>query len=351
MHISDKYRISDYYLFIIVSKQPLTVLSKLLKVLKPSIHRMTRSKHAITCYLEISPANIKKIQIILRSYSSPSEVITGFDLDSSGLCWYNDQLYATPRAYFSLSKMIIHLDIDRMSTTYNYRLIKYSMKKGFAIRVPYTITDEMKKEVVKHVQLINRSYGYSYIDQSDSTQRYNDSLLGLLVVKSLASLHGTSRHMAHSDYDLKPNAKHGSIPVSVRKHFNQHKIFAFYSLSSDSFYGYLCHRIEDAIDIPWKAELGSLTDLIKIDFPPKIEFMTKNPGTQLTASFHPLNKTAKQWCRIFSIPPKYKDATKNETFHFISNRYMPLLPEENYFHLSDATGETVLKWDMEGKRF
>ncbi|KAI6632798.1 hypothetical protein MCOR14_007048 [Pyricularia oryzae] len=82
-----------------------------------------RTKHAITI---CSQYPTRHIQIVLRIYKSVSEILTGFDIDSSGAAYDGKQVYCTPRALQSYMTQINHIDLSRRSPSYENRLSKYS---------------------------------------------------------------------------------------------------------------------------------------------------------------------------------------------------------------------------------
>lgn len=82
-----------------------------------------RTKHAITICSQSPP---RHIQIVLRIYKSVSEILTGFDIDSSGAAYDGKQVYCTPRALQSYMTQINHIDLSRRSPSYENRLSKYS---------------------------------------------------------------------------------------------------------------------------------------------------------------------------------------------------------------------------------
>jgi hypothetical protein len=74
-------------------------------------------------------------QIVLRIYNSISEILTGFDIDSSGAAYDGKQVYCTPRALQSYMTQINHIDLTRRSPSYENRLSKYS-HRGFEVYWP-----------------------------------------------------------------------------------------------------------------------------------------------------------------------------------------------------------------------
>lgn len=72
-----------------------------------------------------------KIQIIKRIYSSPEQVIGGFDLDPSRFFMNTEfEIYCTVGAFISLQYRMNPINFNSYSSTFTRRISKYS-KKGF----------------------------------------------------------------------------------------------------------------------------------------------------------------------------------------------------------------------------
>ncbi len=77
------------------------------------------------------------VQVILRLYRSPAEIILGFDVDCCCiLTTLNGETYATERGCYALSNAYNVVNFDRLSPSYEYRIGKYN-KRCFAIWIPY----------------------------------------------------------------------------------------------------------------------------------------------------------------------------------------------------------------------
>lgn len=76
-----------------------------------------------------------KVQIILRLYRTVSEIIHGFDVDSCCLGFDGKSYWGTKRAVYSITKGYNTVNFDRMSPSYEYRLMKYAIR-GVPIKVP-----------------------------------------------------------------------------------------------------------------------------------------------------------------------------------------------------------------------
>ncbi|PRP82161.1 hypothetical protein PROFUN_10432 [Planoprotostelium fungivorum] len=91
-----------------------------------------RSKHTITI---ASGYPQRHIQIVLRLYKSPAEVLMGFDVDSCAVGFDGVKVWMDPRCARALKYEINLIDLTRRSPSYEYRLHKYA-KRGFSVGVP-----------------------------------------------------------------------------------------------------------------------------------------------------------------------------------------------------------------------
>eukprot|EP00035_Acanthoeca_spectabilis_P001066 m.77336 g.77336 ORF g.77336 m.77336 type:complete len:688 (-) comp10604_c0_seq3:132-2195(-) len=86
-----------------------------------------------------SPASVlQQIQVVLRLYDSPAEVLLGFDVDCACLGFDGDRVWALPRALRALKhniNVLNPLHAWPLRASYEYRLCKYALR-GYAIAVP-----------------------------------------------------------------------------------------------------------------------------------------------------------------------------------------------------------------------
>ncbi len=97
-----------------------------------------------------------KIQVILRLYKAPTEIVHGFDLDCVGILWDGTlsngkpNLWATERALYAHEHRVNWFDPARASPSYAFRLSKYSLR-GYQIMLPgfdQAIIDHDKFKVI-----------------------------------------------------------------------------------------------------------------------------------------------------------------------------------------------------------
>ncbi|KAK6535854.1 hypothetical protein TWF281_000104 [Arthrobotrys megalospora] len=91
-----------------------------------------RTKNTITI---ISKYPNRHVQIVLRLYSSISEILTGFDVSCACVAYDGQQVYANPRAIVSWMLQCNDIDLTRRSPSYEFRLAKYR-KRGFEVYYP-----------------------------------------------------------------------------------------------------------------------------------------------------------------------------------------------------------------------
>ena len=106
---------------------------------------LASSKHLrLTGWLAQYPH--RSVQIVLRLYSSPSEILTGFDVDSPCVAFDGTRVWANPRSIVSMMRQANTVDITRRSPSYEVRLSKYSFR-GFEVYVPNLKREEVDPTV------------------------------------------------------------------------------------------------------------------------------------------------------------------------------------------------------------
>lgn len=95
------------------------------------------SKDSVTIKLIYDNRTIETVQFILRIHRCPSDIIHGFDIDSTCILYdfLTNSFYMTKRFIYSLENRMNTVNFEKLSPTYEYRLSKY-LHKGFDIFVP-----------------------------------------------------------------------------------------------------------------------------------------------------------------------------------------------------------------------
>jgi len=98
----------------------------------PYTVRAFRSAYAITL---VSQYPFRHVQIVLRLYNSPSEVLMGFDVDSCAVGYDGEKVLVCPRTAMAIVTQSNVVDMSRRSPSYEMRLSKYATR-GFEVVVP-----------------------------------------------------------------------------------------------------------------------------------------------------------------------------------------------------------------------
>ena len=75
------------------------------------------------------------IQIVLRLYRSPAEVLAGFDVDAPCCAYDGARVWASPRALVAMMRQCNTIDVTSRSPSYEVRLAKYATR-NFEVYVP-----------------------------------------------------------------------------------------------------------------------------------------------------------------------------------------------------------------------
>lgn len=109
----------------------------------------------------------RAVQIVLRLYSSPAEILAGFDIDACCAIYDGQSVLANPRAVASWMRQCNLVDISRRSPSYEIRLAKYSLR-GFEVHDPSLSRADIDPTV--------RKVPYARFTFSSSCQIYERSI-------------------------------------------------------------------------------------------------------------------------------------------------------------------------------
>ncbi|TFK24224.1 ankyrin repeat protein [Coprinopsis marcescibilis] len=91
-----------------------------------------RTKHTVSIH---SQYPYRSVQIILRLYHSPAEVLAGFDVDAPCFAYDGSKVWGNPRAIVAAMRQCNTVDMTRRSPSYEVRLAKYA-RRGYEVYVP-----------------------------------------------------------------------------------------------------------------------------------------------------------------------------------------------------------------------
>lgn len=149
------YWLTNYY-----DKESSEIIYNLLDELVIPRFECTRTTNAITFKNRNS-----EIQIILRLYQTPSEVLHGFDVDSCCLGFDGNDVWMTQRACFAIKNGYNTVNFNRLSPSYELRLAKYGCR-GMAIKINnFDINNVNKNTLLDY---------FSEVKNNQTTQFYNN---------------------------------------------------------------------------------------------------------------------------------------------------------------------------------
>ncbi|PPQ97562.1 hypothetical protein CVT26_002347 [Gymnopilus dilepis] len=88
----------------------------------------------------------RPVQVVLRLYQSPAEVLAGFDVDSACCAFDGRKVWVNPRGLTAIVRQTNTIDITRRSMSYEIRLAKYA-ERGFEIYVPSLDRERVKASI------------------------------------------------------------------------------------------------------------------------------------------------------------------------------------------------------------
>lgn len=282
-----------------------------------------------------------KIQLIFRLYKTVSEILHGFDLGSSAVGFDGENVYLTTLGKYCHEYRCNVVDTTRRSTTYEYRLNKY-FNRGFNIVLPGLDINKLRTTYLKYGEL-------EICELPHFIFSYKEIIGNKIMIKRFYNKYGST-----SDYELEPmdlnNLYYQSFNINLSSLINGVDYYYYVSSSYEketldifnvpprinkgmiiSFYDSLKKKISkrkfDITSIKkyisvekleviaknmfkegvnTKEYMNKLIDrqveeaFVKLDQllakdHSKIEWITKNPGTQLTGSFNPIIEDEHEW--------------------------------------------------------
>lgn len=318
-----KSKTTDIDLFIhgVSSEEAMNIVRRMVEKLKPeNVMRTENSITLMACSVprEVIRSNFTRrersisIQLILRLYNTPSEILHGFDVDSCCVGYDGKKFWATERALHSLKYSTNTVNFGRLSPSYEYRLSKYATR-GLMVYVPDLQSKRVNKEPLARDYL------------SDGRKKAN---LG----KDVRGLSILLYYNEKSD----PSSKREKLPVAYKRGFigdvekksrenSDYSIYAYTGITLSAALIFAGEDPEDAgiyedisinsvtsIDrqppsgdpITFiKSFTGDLESILEIDdtleelihrvapeselrVPREVEWKTTNPGEQMTNTFH-----------------------------------------------------------------
>ena len=286
-------------------------------------------------------------QLIFRLYKTKSEILHGFDLGSSAIGFDGDNVYLTSLGKFCYEHSCNIVDTTRRSTTYEYRLEKY-FERGFNIVIPGLDKKQLRQVYFKYglnevcilphftfsyyaisgnkIRLTNFYNKYSETSdyKLDDINEYNSFRMNLYnLVNDINFFYNTStstdttrleiltkgprlsKGAIVSYYEtLRSKLNNKKVDVTLLKNFITIETPANVALNiiqnTDKTY------LDNLIAAQTQLVLDKLAVLQSRDHT-KINWIVKNPGTQLCGSFNPIFRDEKDWYGLYYNPNSHDD--------------------------------------------
>lgn len=254
-----------------------------------------------------------KVQFIFRLYKSISEIIHGFDLGSSAIAFDGTNVFVSSLGKFAFEYQSNIIDPTRRSTTYEQRLAKY-FNRQFKIIAPDLNIDRIKKksnnldfedyndsiDIVKnlkgsHIRINNNiitlalHFGnedgniksdYLFTDNVFSATIYNINLLMNGKPNPSDFIYSNKQH--YYDNEPIPETNENMTTEEIVNQISSLPILIYKKvLYSELVYSFGEEFKNHILNLMSRGKIPTLKDV-------GVEWITKNPGTQLTGSFNPI---------------------------------------------------------------
>lgn len=254
-----------------------------------------------------------QFQIILRCYTSISEILHGFDLGSCAVGFDGKQIWMTKLAHYSYAHMVNLVDLSRRSTTYEYRLMKY-LYRDFDIVIP-----GIKNYKYGDLPFLEKFYSSAklngvsiYITPIHMNKQYSDYCNSDIGPKysNLQYLLGTGKYIYHHGYEKLENTAN-ILNEEFIKHAYQRLLMHFKqeNFSAKKFNKYLPEYNIRQIVLMSESEFIQAIEqkianlIIKANEIQKksneegvrLHWRVENPGSQLVGSFNPALIEWSEW--------------------------------------------------------
>ncbi|EED77701.1 predicted protein, partial [Postia placenta Mad-698-R] len=134
-----------------------------------------RSRHTVSIH---SQYPYRAVQIVLRLYRSPAEILAGFDVDAPCCAYDGRRVWANPRAIVAMMRQCNTVDMTRRSPSYEVRLAKYS-SRDFEVYVPTLRRDDVDPTIferaISRIQGLGRLLVLEKIRNGIARENYVDA--------------------------------------------------------------------------------------------------------------------------------------------------------------------------------
>ncbi|KAF8654880.1 hypothetical protein AX16_003341 [Volvariella volvacea WC 439] len=173
-----------------------------------------RTKHTVSIH---SQYPCRSIQIVLRLYSSPAEILAGFDVDAPCFAYDGTRVWGNPRAIVSMMRQCNTVDMTRRSPSYEVRLTKYA-SRGFEVYVPSLrradVDPTIYERSIIRIQGLARLLVLEKLSDTETRNAYLDSRRTLRGRPNPLSYYAYRRTSRKYKNDLKGDNSFGGLEMN-----------------------------------------------------------------------------------------------------------------------------------------
>ncbi|KAJ8080919.1 hypothetical protein PM082_017754 [Marasmius tenuissimus] len=305
----------DLFLYGMTPEEAEVKITKIYEAVRDSVPWdviCVRTKHTVSIH---SQYPYRSIQIVLRLYGSPAEILAGFDIDSACFAYDGSRVWGNPRSIVAMMRQCNTVDMSRRSPSYEVRLAKYS-SRSFEVYVPTLNRAEIDPTIyersITQIKGLARLLVFEKIKDADSRYQF---------LKSRRALRGRpdklnryARRKKQWKGDLKANMAIGGLEMNG---------YDVVSLHIPYGPGWNAKRIEKLVYQTEKSASQTVARFVHCPGPVdederrlqndedgqyvrgRISFIEEDPGRQsITGSFRPID--VGEWSEQVYIGPTEK---------------------------------------------
>ncbi|KAL0573061.1 hypothetical protein V5O48_008902 [Marasmius crinis-equi] len=205
----------DLFLYDMTPEQAEIKITKIYEAVRDSVPwdvTCVRTKHTVSIH---SQYPYRSVQIVLRLYNSPAEILAGFDIDSACFAYDGTRIWGNPRSIVSMMRQCNTVDMSRRSPSYEVRLAKYS-SRHFEVHVPTLKREDVDPTIyersITRVEGLARLLVFEKLKDADSRYQFLESRRTLRGRPN--ALNRYARRKKQLKGDLKANMAIGGLEMN-----------------------------------------------------------------------------------------------------------------------------------------
>ncbi|KAJ8080933.1 hypothetical protein PM082_017768 [Marasmius tenuissimus] len=205
----------DLFLYGMTPEEAEVKITKIYEAVRDSVPwdvTCVRTKHTVSIH---SQYPYRSVQIVLRLYNSPAEILAGFDIDSACFAYDGSRVWGNPRSIIAMMRQCNTVDMTRRSPSYEVRLAKYS-SRSFEVYVPTLNRTDVDPTIyersITRVEGLARLLVFEKLKDADSRYQFLESRRALRGRPN--ELNRYARRKKQLKGDLKANMAIGGLEMN-----------------------------------------------------------------------------------------------------------------------------------------